>query len=236
MVRRVFGSVSDSEGVTVCTSLLDLIKHEVGSPQMIVLPLRLHPTTSITTTASFLEAMPAFLNDLVQLMRAIYLSTTRDDGSSPELLARTSPHEIRWVGGRIKNVAGVAALSLDTAGGSAALQPTLFIVCSPNFNDTQDGPQNNILLQFLGKNAWPVGMPTKKKSRSSRTSSSTRVGDEVLEDRDFDRDFFFHIGRPEFQVGNDNVPPFDVDAYKKDADLEAFLTGNTSSLLVIYSD
>lgn len=231
MVRRVFGSVSDSEGVTVCTSLLDLIKHEVGSPQMIVLPLRLHPTTSITTTASFLEAMPAFLNDLVQLMRAIYLSTTRDDGSSPELLARTSPHEIRWVGGRMKNAAGVAALSLDTAGGSAALQPTLYIVCSPNFNDTstQDGPQNNILLQFLGKNAWPVGMPTKKKSRSSRTSSSTR-------DRDFDRDFFFHIGRPEFQVGNDNVPPFDVDAYKKDADLEAFLTGNTSSLLVIYSD
>ena len=205
---------------------------------MIVLPLRLHPTTSITTTASFLEAMPAFLNDLVQLMRAIYLSTTRDDGSSPELLARTSPHEIRWVGGRMKNVAGVAALSLDTAGGSAALQPTLYIVCSPNFNDTstQDGPQNNILLQFLGKNAWPVGMPTKKKSRSSRTSSSTRVGDEVLEDRDFDRDFFFHIGRPEFQVGNDNVPPFDVDAYKKDADLEAFLTVNTSSLLVIYSD
>ena len=76
----------------------------------------------------------------------------------------------------------------------------------------------------------------KKKSRSSRTSSSTRVGDEVLEDRDFDRDFFFHIGRPEFQVGNDNVPPFDVDALEKDAALEAFLTGNTSSLLVIYSD
>ena len=229
MVRRVFGPVSDSEGVTVCKSLLDLIKHEVGSQQMIVLPLL--PTTSITTTAAFLEAMPAFLNDLVQLMRDIYLSTTRDDGSSPELLARTSPHEIRWVGGRMKNAAGVAALSLDTAGGSAALQPTLYIVCSPNFNDTstQDGPQNNILLQFLGKNAWPVGMPTKKKSRSSRTSSSTR-------DRDFDRDFFFHIGRPEFQVGNDNVPPFDVDAYKKDADLEAFLTGNTSSLLVIYSD
>ena len=226
MVRRVFGPVSDSEGVTVCKSLLDLIKHEVGSQQMIVLP-----TTSITTIAAFLEAMPAFLNDLVQLMRDIYLSTTRDDGCSPELLARTSPHEIRWVGGRMKNAAGVAALSLDTAGGSAALQPTLYIVCSPNFNDTstQDGPQNNILLQFLGKNAWPVGMPTKKKSRSSRTSSSTR-------DRDFDRDFFFHIGRPEFQVGNDNVPPFDVDAYKKDADLEAFLTGNTSSLLVIYSD
>ena len=231
MVRRVFGPVSDSEGVTVCTSLLDLIKHEVGSQQMIVLPLL--PTTSITTTAAFLEAMPAFLNDLVQLMRAIYLSTTRDDGSSPELLARTSPHEIRWVGGRMKNAAGVAALSLDTAGGSAALQPTLYIVCSPNFND---GSQNNILLQFLGKNAWPVGMPTKKKSRSSRTSSSTRVGAEVLEDRDFDRDFFFHIGRPEFQVGNDNVPPFDVDALKKDAALEAFLTGNTSSLLVIYSD
>jgi hypothetical protein len=203
---------------------------------MIVLPLRLHPTTSITTTAAFLEAMPAFLNDLVQLMRAIYLSTTRDDGSSPALLARTSPHEIRWVRGRMKNAAGVAALSLDTAGGSAALQPTLYIVCSPNFMDTSDGPQNNILLQFLGKNAWPVGMPTKKKSRSSRTSSSTRVEDEVLEDRDFDRDFFFHIGRPEFQVGNDNVPPFDVDALEKDAALEAFLTGNTSSLLVIYSD
>lgn len=221
MVRRVFGAVSDSEGVTVCTSLLDLIKHEVGSPQMIVLPLRLHPTTSITTTASFLEAMPAFLNDLVQLMRAIYLSTTRDDGSSPELLARTSPHEIRWVGGRIKNVAGVAALSLDTAGGSAALQPTLIIVCSPDFNDTPNGPQNNILLQFLGKNAWPVGMG---------------VEDDVEEERDFEHDFFFHIGRPEFQVGNDNVPPFNVDALEKDADLEAFLTGNTSSLLVIYSD
>jgi hypothetical protein len=194
------------------------------------------PTTSINTIAAFLEAMPAFLNDLVQLMRDIYLSTTRDDGCSPELLARTSPHEIRWVGGRMKNAAGVAALSLDTAGGSAALQPTLYIVCSPNFND---GSQNNILLQFLGKNAWPVGMPTKKKSRSSRTSSSTRVEDEVLilEDRDlWDRDFFFHIGRPEFQVGNDNVPPFDVDALEKDAALEAFLTGNTSSLLVIYSD
>jgi len=232
MVGRVFGPVSDSEGVTVCTNLLDLIKHEVGSQQMIVLP-----TTSINTIAAFLEAMPAFLNDLVQLMRDIYLSTTRDDGCSPELLARTSPHEIRWVGGRMKNAAGVAALSLDTAGGSAALQPTLIIVCSPDFNDTQDGPQNNILLQFLGKNAWPVGMPTKKKSRSSRTSSSTRVEDEVLEDRDlWDRDFFFHIGRPEFQVGNDNVPPFDVDALKKDAALEAFLTGNTSSLLVIYSD
>lgn len=140
MVRRVFGPVSDSEGVTVCKSLLDLIKHEVGSQQMIVLP-----TTSITTIAAFLEAMPAFLNDLVQLMRAIYLSSTRDDGYSPELLARTSPHEIRWVGGRMKNAAGVAALSLDTAGGSAALQPTLIIVCSPDFNDS---PRNNILLQF----------------------------------------------------------------------------------------
>ena len=96
MVERVFGPVSDSEGVTVCNSLLHFFtEHEVGSPQMLVLP-----TTSITTNDSFLEAMPAFLNDLVQLMRAIYLSTIRGDGSSPELLARTSPHEIRWVGGR----------------------------------------------------------------------------------------------------------------------------------------
>ena len=218
MVGRVFGPVSDSEGVTVCTSLLDLIKHEVGSAQMIVLP-----TTSITTIAAFLEAMPAFLNDLVQLMRAIYLSTTRDDGCSAELLARTSPHEIRWVGGKTKNVAGVAALSLDTAGGSAAL-PTLYIVCSPNFNVTSDGPQNNILLQFLGKNAWPVG-------------PGMGVEDEVLEERDF----FFHIGRPEFQVGNHNVCPYDMDAIEKEAALrraefEAFLTGNTSSLFVIYSD
>ena len=211
MVGRVFGPVSDSEGVTVCTSLLHFFKHEVGSQQMIVLP------TTIGTNAEFLKAMPAFLNDLVQLMRDIYLSTTRDDGCSPELLARTSPHEIRWVGGRLKNAAGVAALSLDTAGGSAALQPTLIIVCSPDFNDTQHGPQNNILLQFLGKNAWPVGMG---------------VEDDVEEERDF----FFHIGRPEFQVGNDNVPPFDMDALKKDAAFEAFLTGNTSSLLVIYSD
>jgi hypothetical protein len=209
MVGRVFGPVSDSEGVTVCKSLLHLIKHEVGSQQMIVLP-----TTTIGTTAEFLEAMPAFLNDLVQLIRAIYLSTTRDDGSSPDLLARTSPHEIRWVGGRLKNAAGVAALSLDTAGGSAALQPTLIIVCSPDFNDS---PRNNILLQFLGKNAWPVGMG---------------LEDDVEEERDF----FFHIGRPEFQVGNDNVPPFDMDALKKDAAFEAFLTSNTSSLLVIYSD
>ena len=74
----------------------------------------------------------------------------------------------------------------------------------------------------MGKNAWPVGMG---------------VEDEVLEDRDF----FFHIGRPEFQVGNDNVPPFDMDAIEKEealrtAEFEAFLTGNTSSLLVIYSD
>ena len=122
LVERVFGPVSDSEGVTVCTSLLHFFKHEVGRQQMIVLP------TSITTNDLFLEAMPAFLNDLVQLMRAIYLNTIRDDGSSPELLARTSPHEIRWVGGKTKNVAGVAALSLDTAGGSAAL-PTLYIVC-----------------------------------------------------------------------------------------------------------
>lgn len=217
MVERVFGPVSDSEGVTVCNSLLHFFtEHEVGSPQMIVLP-----TTSITTNDSFLEAMPAFLNDLVQLMRAIYLSTIRGDGSSPELLARTSPHEIRWVGGRLKNVAGVAALSVDTAGGSAAL-PTLYIVCSPDFNDTPNGPQNNILLQFLAKNAGPVGMG---------------VEDEVLEERDF----FFHIGRPEFQVGNHNVPPFDMDALEKEAALdraefEAFLTGNTSSLLVIYSD
>ena len=225
MVERMFGRVSDSEGETVCSGLLDFFKHEVGSQQMIVLP-----TSSINTNDEFLEAMPAFLNDFVQLMKTIYSSTIRDDGSSPELLARTSPHEIRWVGGKTKNVAGVAALSLDTAGGSAAL-PTLYIVCSPDFNRTSDGPRNNILLQFLGKNAWPVGKG---------------VEDEVLEERDH----FFHIGRPEFQVGNHNPGPFDMDALEKEAALnraefkafeaefEAFLTGNNhaSSLLVIYSD
>ena len=225
MVERMFGRVSDSEGETVCSGLLDFFKHEVGCQQMIVLP-----TSSINTNDEFLEAMPAFLNDFVQLMKTIYSSTIRDDGSSPELLARTSPHEIRWVGGKTKNVAGVAALSLDTAGGSAAL-PTLYIVCSPDFNLTSNGPQNNILLQFLGKNAWPVGKG---------------VEDEVLEERDH----FFHIGRPEFQVGNHNPCPFDMDALEKEAALnraefeafeaefEAFLTGNNhaSSLLVIYSD
>jgi hypothetical protein len=149
------------------------------------------------------------------------LSATRRDKTSPQLLARTSPHEFRWVAGKTKNVAGVAALSLHTAGGSETL-PTLYIVCSPDFNVTPHGPQNNILMQFLGKNAWPVGKG---------------VEDNVLEAPDH----FYHIGRPEFQIGNYNDEcPYDVDAMDKEAlnmpEFEAFLKGNASSLLVIYSD
>ena len=152
MVERMFGRVSDSEGETVCSGLLDFFKHEVGSQQMIVLP-----TSSINTNDEFLEAMPAFLNDFVQLMKTIYSSTIRDDGSSPELLARTSPHEIRWVGGKTKNVAGVAALSLDTAGGSAAL-PTLYIVCSPDFNRTSEvqmAPRTTSSFSFCARMPGP---------------------------------------------------------------------------------
>ena len=34
MVERMFGQVSDSEGETVCSGLLDFFKHEVGCQQM----------------------------------------------------------------------------------------------------------------------------------------------------------------------------------------------------------
>jgi hypothetical protein len=70
-------------------------------------------------------------------------------------------------------------------------------------------------MQFLGENAWPIGKGVENK---------------VLEAPDH----FYHIGRPEYQIGNSECP-YDMDAMVKEgldmAEFEAFL-----ALLDIYSD
>ena len=81
------------------------------------------------------------------------------------------------------------ALSLCIAGGSESL-PTLYIVCSPNYKIVSHDSPKNIYLQFQGKNAWPDGKG---------------VADEGSE-------YFYHIGRPEYQFGNANECPYDIDA------------------------
>jgi hypothetical protein len=183
MVERVFGQASYAEGVAVCEIFIRFFKTNMAVAKMMPIP------TLIDNDDSFQEFMSIFLNDFVQLLTRVYHFVTRDDENRPQLLAKISPNECRWLGGKKKNAVGVVALSLCIAGGSESL-PTLYIVCSPNYKIVSHDSPKSIYLQFQGKNAWPDGKG---------------VADEGSE-------YFYHIGRPEYQFGNANECPYDIDA------------------------
>jgi hypothetical protein len=144
----------------------------------------------ITTNEQFHVIIPELMEHVAKMAETI---VTQSSDDQTRYRVTSSPHEFRWVGGTKKHPYASVSITNESRRNPSGNKPELVIQFVPDFNNGF----SRLIFQFAGKHGWPSG---------------ERVSDEGTE-------FWYHAGRPEYQLSSKNPqPPFDMEALaSKDA-------------------